>query len=43
MRAKCADWGETGLKLYADLRALNPSGTSEAAILEQHKGILGAP
>ena len=38
-----ADWGETGPKLYADLRALNLSGTSEPAFLEQHEGVVGAP
>ncbi len=38
-----ADWGNTGPKLYADLRALNRSGASETAFLEQHEGVLGTP
>ena len=38
-----ADWGETGPKLYADLRALDPRGGSETAFLEQHEGVVGAP
>jgi len=37
------DWGKTGLKLYADLRALDLPGSSETAFLELHEGILGTP
>lgn len=37
-----ADWIETGPKLDADLRALNPRGGSKTAILEQHEGVLRA-
>lgn len=38
-----ADWGRTGPKLYADLRAPNPRGGSEAAFVEQHEGVLRTP
>lgn len=38
-----ADWGETGPRPYADLRALDLSCASETAILEQHNGVIGAP
>lgn len=38
-----ADLGETGPKLYADWRALNPRGGSETAFLEQHEGVVRTP
>lgn len=38
-----ADRGKTDPQLYADLRALDPSGALETAFLKQHEGVVGAP